>query len=149
MFLGPFDQRFLTAIQIRWKLRLAAIPLRFVSSQQMFAHATTAQLSCHVQNFVAVTVLESRGEWNEISIESSNCDGKTVSETGPWFLWDTWLLCKHTLLLKPTDIGIIMNYGSIKCMCIFVYLTTAMAPVTETIRRGRLYISPKDIPWGL
>ena len=34
-----------------------------------FAHATTAQLSCHVPNFVAITVLESRWEWNEISIE--------------------------------------------------------------------------------
>ena len=34
-----------------------------------FAHATTAQLSCHVQIFVAITVLELRWKWNEISIE--------------------------------------------------------------------------------
>ena len=26
-------------------------------------------MSCHVQNFVTITVLESRWEWNEISIE--------------------------------------------------------------------------------
>ena len=60
---------FLPAIQIRWKLRLAIIPLLVVRSQQIFAHATTAQLSCHAQNVIAITVLESRWEWNEISIE--------------------------------------------------------------------------------
>ena len=64
-----FTNDFLPAIQIRWKLRLAVIPLLAISTQQIFAHATTAQLSCHVQNFVAITVLESRWEWNEISIE--------------------------------------------------------------------------------
>ena len=64
-----FTNDFLPAIQIRWKLRLAVIPLLAIRSQQIFAHATTAQLSCHVQNFVAITVLESRWEWNEISIE--------------------------------------------------------------------------------
>ena len=60
---------FLPAIPIRWKLRLAVIPLLAIRSQQIFAHATTAQLSCHVQNFVTITVSESRWEWNEISNE--------------------------------------------------------------------------------
>ena len=64
-----FTNDFLPAIQIRWKLRLAVIPLSVIRSQQIFAHATTAQLSCHVQNFAAIAVLESRWEWNEISIE--------------------------------------------------------------------------------
>ena len=64
-----FTNVFLPTIQIRWKLRLAITPLLAIRSQQIFAHATTAQLSCHVQNFVAITVLESRWEWNEISIE--------------------------------------------------------------------------------
>ena len=64
-----FTNGFLPAIQIRWKLRLAIILLLAVRSQQIFAHATTAQLSCHVQNFVAIAVLELRWEWNEISIE--------------------------------------------------------------------------------
>ena len=83
---GPgarFTNSFLPPIQIRWKLRLAITPLLAIRSQQIFAHATTAQLSCHVQNFVAITILESRWEWNEIFI-NLNCDGKTVSETGPW-----------------------------------------------------------------
>ena len=64
-----FTNDFLPAIQIRWKLRLDVIPLLAFRSQQIFAHATTAQLFCHVQNIVAITVLESRWECNEISIE--------------------------------------------------------------------------------
>ena len=64
-----FTYDFLPAIQIRWKLRLVITPLLAIRSQQIFAHATTAQLSCHVQNFVAITVLELRWEWNENSIE--------------------------------------------------------------------------------
>ena len=44
-----FTYDFLPAIQIRWKLRLAVIPLLAIRSQQIFAHATTAQLSCHVR----------------------------------------------------------------------------------------------------
>ena len=68
--LGPVSLTFfLPAIQIRWKLRLAITPLLAIRSQQIFAHAMTAQLSCHVQNFVEITVLESRWEWNEISTE--------------------------------------------------------------------------------
>ena len=69
---GPgarFTNDFLPAIQIWWKLRLAVIPLLAIRSQQIVAHATTAQLSWHVQNFVAITVLELRWEWNEISME--------------------------------------------------------------------------------
>ena len=57
-----FTNGFLPAIQIRWKLRLAITPLLAIKSQQIFAHATTAQLSCHVQKFVAITVLQSMWE---------------------------------------------------------------------------------------
>ena len=55
-----FTNDILPAIQIRWKLCLAVITLLAIRSQQIFAHATTAQLSYHVQNFIAITVLESR-----------------------------------------------------------------------------------------
>ena len=64
-----FTNDFLPAIQIRWKFCLAVIPLLAIRSQQIFAHVTTAQLSCHVQKVVATTVLESRWDSNEISIE--------------------------------------------------------------------------------
>ena len=64
-----FTNDFLPAIQILWKLRLVVIPLLAIRSQQIFRHATTAQLSCQVQNFVAITLSDSRCECNEISIE--------------------------------------------------------------------------------
>ena len=60
----------LPATQIRWKLCLTVIPLLAIRSRQNFAHATTAQLSCHVQNPVAITPLDSRWERNTISIET-------------------------------------------------------------------------------
>ena len=68
--LGPVSLMiFLPAVRVRWKLRLAVIPLLAIRSQQVFAHATTAQLSCHVRNFVAITVFEPRWERSEVSIE--------------------------------------------------------------------------------
>ena len=77
-----FTNGFLPAIQIRWKFRLAVIPLLAIRPQQFFAHVTTAQLSCHVQNFAAITVLKSRWEWTKFP-SKLNCGGKIVSETGP------------------------------------------------------------------
>ena len=73
---------FSLAIHIQVKLRLAVIPLLGIISQQMFAHATTVQLSYHIENFVAIMLLESRKE------EDKNfqriCDGKSVSEMRSW-----------------------------------------------------------------
>ena len=52
---------FLLVFQIQWKLNFAAIQLFAVRSQEnYFAHAMTAQLSCHVQNYVVITLLEVR-----------------------------------------------------------------------------------------
>ena len=55
-------------IQIRWKINLALIQLQLIISQQNLVHATTAKLSCHVPNFVAITLLVLGWEQNEISI---------------------------------------------------------------------------------
>ena len=44
-------------------------PVLAIRSQQIFAHATTAKLSWHVQNLVAITVLASRWELNSIYIK--------------------------------------------------------------------------------
>ena len=66
---APFTNDFLPAIPIRWELRLAVIPLLVIRWQQTFAHVTTAQLLSHVQNFVTITVLKFRWEWNEIFIK--------------------------------------------------------------------------------
>ena len=74
---------FLLEIQIWWKLRFVVIPQLAFRSQQIFAHATTAQLWCHMQKFVAITLLEWREKQNENSIEFELGWGKTVSKTGP------------------------------------------------------------------
>ena len=63
-----FTNDFSITIQIRWKFHLALIQVLMTISQQNLAHATTAQLSCHVPNFVAITLLVSEWEQNEISI---------------------------------------------------------------------------------
>ena len=63
-----FTNDFSITIQIRWKIHLALIQLQLIISQQNLAHATTAQLSCHVPNFVAITLLVLGWEQNEISI---------------------------------------------------------------------------------
>ena len=66
---GPFHQRFFARNSNSMETSSCHNSVAAVRSQQIFAHATTAQLSCHVQNFVAITVLESSWEWNVISIK--------------------------------------------------------------------------------
>ena len=78
-----FTNNFLTVFQIRWKLCLAVILLPSIRSQQNFAHTMPSQLSRHVQNFVAITELESRWECNEISIEFELRWKKTLVKWGP------------------------------------------------------------------
>ena len=97
-----FTNSFLSAIQIWWKLRLAIILLLPIRWQQIFAHATIAQLSCHVQNFVAIAVLESRWDWNKFP-SNFNWDGKNVSEPGPWFSFNLPLSLRSAtgLLASP------------------------------------------------
>ena len=41
-----------------------------IRSLQIFAHAPTAQLSGHVQNFVAITWSDSEWDYNEITMET-------------------------------------------------------------------------------
>ena len=45
-----FTNDFFITIQMWWKFHLALIQLLMIISQQHLAHATTAQLSCHVPN---------------------------------------------------------------------------------------------------
>ena len=61
------------------EINFAQIPFLAIILQQTFVHATTAQLSCQVQNFVAIAELEFR----ESKIRASsnlNCDGKIISK---------------------------------------------------------------------
>ena len=72
-----FTNDFSITIQIRRKFHLDLIQLLMIRSQQNLAHATTAQLSCHVPNLVAITSSVFGWEQNEISITfqlwSINC----------------------------------------------------------------------------
>ena len=63
-----FTNDFSITIQIRWKFHLALIQLLVIISRQNLAHDTTAQLSYHVPNIVAITILLFGWEQNEISI---------------------------------------------------------------------------------
>ena len=65
---SPFYERLFARNSNSMEIRLAITPLPAIRSQQIFAHATTAQL-CHVHNFVVIILSESRWGWNEISIE--------------------------------------------------------------------------------
>ena len=57
--LGPVSfYGILLTIQIQWKIRLTVIQSPVTKSQQNFAQDMTVQLSCHVKNFVVITLLE-------------------------------------------------------------------------------------------
>ena len=63
-----FTKDFSITIQIQWKFHLDATQLLVIISQHNIAHAMTAELSCHVQNSVAIASLEFGWQQNEISI---------------------------------------------------------------------------------
>ena len=56
-------------IQIWWWIGYSVTPLWDNILLQNFAHTTTAQLSCHVQHFIAATSQNLGWEQNEISIK--------------------------------------------------------------------------------
>ena len=49
-----------------------------------FAHVTTAMLSWHVQNFLAITVLEFEWELNLFPIKFANLAWKVIGRMVPW-----------------------------------------------------------------
>ena len=77
----PFTNAFPIATQIRWKIRFTAFPLLANVPLQIFTHAATAQLSYHVQNFVAI-YLSIREKYNlnhsRITIEKGPCGTQTL-----------------------------------------------------------------------
>ena len=75
---GPhFTNDFSIVIQIQWKIGFSVTSMLSIISLQNFAHATSAQLSWHVQNFYNLD--ESR----MIFPTNLNNDGKIVREMGP------------------------------------------------------------------
>ena len=63
-----FTNDFSITIQMWWKFHFALIQILIHGSLQNLAHGTTAGLSCHVPNIVAITILLFGWEQNEISI---------------------------------------------------------------------------------
>ena len=54
--LDTFSQRIFAHDSNLMEIRLAVIQLLIIKSEQMFAYATTAHMSCHLQNFAAITL---------------------------------------------------------------------------------------------
>ena len=70
---SKFDDIFFCVVTI--------IPFFDNKSLQIFGHATTAQLSCHVEIFVTIQWLKSR--WEKTFPLNLNYDGKYISDMGP------------------------------------------------------------------
>ena len=64
-----FMNDFSITMQIRWKFGFSVIPLYGIILLLNFAYASTAQLTCHVQNFMVITSIYLGWEQNEISIK--------------------------------------------------------------------------------
>ena len=73
---GHFNKDFSIATQIQLKFLFAIIPFFDVLSLQIFAHATTAPLSWHVQKLVVIRQLKLSLQQNEI-----------MSYGGKWWVW--------------------------------------------------------------
>ena len=66
---GHFTNTFTITIQIQWKIHFAVILSMAIISPQILAHGTTAWPSCHVQKFVAISLLKCGWNQTEISIK--------------------------------------------------------------------------------
>ena len=90
LFGAHFTFHFLFAFHIRWTLNLAVIQMLIIRSQQISVLATTAKLSCYVQNFVVITLLKSRWQDNKIGITFE------LWGQNPW--WNVPLPCQQIQL---------------------------------------------------
>ena len=53
-----FTEDFGSVIQFRWRITFSAIPFMILNALQLFAHAPTAKLLCHLQSIWAITSVE-------------------------------------------------------------------------------------------
>ena len=68
---------------MRWKVRIAVIPLQVIRSQQILAHTTTARLSCFVRNFYSDRCNKIDVRVKRNSHQNLNCDGKPLVKWAP------------------------------------------------------------------
>ena len=90
---------FFTTIKIQWKNIIDAIWLLANRSLQFFAYAKSAQLSCHMQNWVVIT--SSEFGWGKMKFPLNfNCNVKLLVEWTPVWIQSITILvhsigCSH------------------------------------------------------
>ena len=95
-------------IQIHWKIDVSVNSFPMIGSLQIFAHAMTAVLSWHVQNFVVITSYKNVYEKRVGFPLNSTFLGKIVSTVDPWTCC-TWLPSDSIYMISATivvDIGL-------------------------------------------
>ena len=80
-----FTSNFSIAIAIRSIFRLRSSKFWVCDGYKRFAHGTTAVLSWHVQNVLAISWIERKA--SQIFSSHFNYDGNIFSEMGPWFIF--------------------------------------------------------------
>ena len=91
---GAHFMNYFFIIQIWQKICFSITPLKGIISLRNFAHGTTTQLSCHVQNFIAIVSFKLGWKQNLIS----DYDGKNLSSNAPQYddVPVTMLWCTQT-----------------------------------------------------
>ena len=72
------------------EIGFSVTPLYGIISLQNFARATTAQLSCHMQNFISMTSLQLEWEQKQISIEFELRLKKSFVKWAPRVVYELW-----------------------------------------------------------
>ena len=141
-----FTNNFSIVIQIRLKIHYA--PIEFVDKWSLlkFAHGTTAVLSWHVQNFLAIWYPTKELNWNQLSIRFlGKINGKMFMKWAPepdhiregkWV--DTCTLLYLSYILHPRN-GV--HHWSLIALCCgiilvhFTYIPQCHCTGTRTITR--------------
>ena len=97
---GPFYEQCFNRYSNSMEISFSATPLWGITSLQNFAHGTTIPLSCHMQNFTAITWM--RVEWN--FHRSRSCDPGLLRVNEP--------ICSMRWCLAAKQDRLILNHQS-------------------------------------
>ena len=116
-----FIEDFSIVIHIWWKICLAVVLFVVIRSLQNFAHAMTAVLSWHVQNFVAITLLVFEWNQNEIFIKFElKHKNSSVKWTPDWH-WHpaSWVVISYPREWYPNEliVGILVSGAHQYAVC--------------------------------
>ena len=104
---GPIHKRFSLMIKIQWKILSTVTLFLAMISLHNFAHA------CHVQNFIAISLIEFTWGWNQIKFESwwkktlVKWSPDLIKEPDPFFMLAMilWVIHRGTEVLKHDHRG--------------------------------------------